>query len=73
MTTRRPPVVHTITSAATILGISADYLRRMADEGEVPIAALTGNGVRLFNDSDIRAIAEERRLATRYKQPSCDE
>lgn len=69
----KPIRVYTITTAATALGISADHLRRLADEGTVPVAALTvGSDIRLFNADDISFLAQERAAAARSRQPHCD-
>lgn len=47
------------TDAALKLGCSAEWVRRLADEGKLP-AERTANGQRIFRAEDVERLAEER-------------
>jgi excisionase family DNA binding protein len=47
------------TDAALKLGCSAEWVRRLADEGKLP-AERTANGQRIFRTEDVERLAEER-------------
>ena len=46
--------------AAMRLGVSAVYVRQLADRGKLPVEKTIG-GYRLFNEDDIEKLAAERR------------
>jgi DNA-binding transcriptional MerR regulator len=48
------------TDVAHILRVSAATVRRMAQRGELPVAATTKSGVRLYDRSDVMRLAKER-------------
>lgn len=48
------------TDAALKLGCSAEWVRRLADEGKLP-AERTANGQRIFRTEDVDRLAIERR------------
>jgi putative resolvase len=59
-------MIHTRASAASILGIHPNTLRRWEDEGVVPEAQRDSSGRRLYTAAEIehlKSIAEERREA----------
>jgi DNA-binding transcriptional MerR regulator len=59
-------MIHTRASAASILGIHPDTLKRWEDEGVVPGAQRDTSGRRLYTTAEVeklKQIAEERRLA----------
>lgn len=47
------------TDAALKLGCSAEWVRRLADEGRLP-AERTANGRRIFRSDDVERLASER-------------
>lgn len=49
----------TVSDAAVFLGISVDYLRRLADAGKVPCAR-TPEGWRSFRRSDLERVRRQR-------------
>lgn len=48
------------TDVALILRVSSDTVRAMADRGDLPVAARTKSGIRLFDRAAVLRIAHER-------------
>lgn len=46
--------------AARILKVTPSAVRLIADRGELRIAATTESGIRLFERSDVKALAKKR-------------
>lgn len=54
------------TDAALKLGCSAEWVRRLADEGKLP-AVRTANGTRIFRSDDVERLAGERQRQKQAK------
>jgi excisionase family DNA binding protein len=54
------------TDVALKLGLSAAYIRQLADSGKLPVQRTEG-GYRIFKDDDVERLLAERRLKRRTK------
>jgi excisionase family DNA binding protein len=52
----------TPSEAARVLGVSADTVRAMSDDGRLPTMRTSG-GIRLFYERDVQKLAEARSRA----------
>jgi DNA-binding transcriptional MerR regulator len=50
----------TVADAARILGVVPARVRQLANEGQLPPAATTVSGTRLFRQEDVERLAEAR-------------
>lgn len=50
----------TVADAGRVLGLTAASVRRLESLGELPVAATTEGGIRLFRKADVMACARER-------------
>lgn len=50
--------------AAEIVGVSTEWLRRLADRGVLRVTRMGPRGVRLYSRGDIERLAKERSRAT---------
>lgn len=55
----------TTAEAGRLLGLTAASVRRLEQGGELPIAASTEGGIRLFRRADVAALVNRRAAARR--------
>jgi excisionase family DNA binding protein len=60
----------TVADAARILGVVPARVRQLANEGQLPPAATTVRGTRLFRQEDVEQLAEVREAKRRRAAPA---
>ena len=60
----------TVANAARILGVVPARVRQLANEGQLPLAAMTVSGTRLFRQEDVERLARVREAKRNQAEPA---